>query len=88
LYPDPQRFDPDRFLRRKYGPTEWLPFGGGIRRCIGMAFAIYEMKMVLATVLARTVLRLPRFGKVKEVRRSITVSTSGGMPVVLERKVL
>jgi cytochrome P450 len=87
LYPDPDRFDPDRFLRRKFGPNEWLPFGGGIRRCIGMAFAIYEMKMVLATILARTVLRLPRFGKVREVRRSITVSTSGGMPVVLERKV-
>jgi len=88
LYPDPKRFDPDRFLRRKYGPNEWLPFGGGIRRCIGMAFAIYEMKMVLATILARTVLRLPRFGKVTEVRRSITISTSGGMPVVLERKVV
>lgn len=88
LYPEPTRFDPDRFLRRKFGPNEWLPFGGGIRRCIGMAFALYEMKMVLATILARTVLRLPRFGKVTEVRRSITISTSGGMPVVLERKVL
>jgi len=87
LYPDPNRFDPDRFLRRKFGPNEWLPFGGGIRRCVGMAFALYEMKMVLATILARTVLRLPRFGKVREVRRSITISTSGGMPVVLERKV-
>lgn len=87
LYPEPARFDPDRFLRRKFGPNEWLPFGGGIRRCIGMAFALYEMKMVLATILARTVLRLPRFGKVREVRRSITISTSGGMPVVLERKV-
>ncbi|MBK9265730.1 MAG: cytochrome P450 [Polyangiaceae bacterium] len=87
LYPDPARFDPDRFLRRKFGPNEWLPFGGGIRRCIGMAFALYEMKMVLATILARTVLRLPRFGKVREVRRSITISTSDGMPVVLERKV-
>jgi cytochrome P450 len=87
LYPDPTRFDPDRFLRRKFGPSEWRPFGGGIRRCIGMAFAIYEMKMVLATILARTVLRLPRFSRVREVRRSITISTSGGMPVVLERKV-
>ena len=87
LYPDPSRFDPDRFLRRKFGPNEWLPFGGGIRRCIGMAFALYEMKMVLATILARTVLRLPRFSNVREVRRSITISTSEGMPVVLERKV-
>lgn len=86
LYPDPNRFDPDRFLRRKFGPNEWLPFGGGIRRCVGMAFSLYEMKIVLATILARTVLRLPRFSNVREKRRSITISTSGGMPVVLERK--
>lgn len=86
LYPEPRRFDPDRFLQRKYGPNEWLPFGGGIRRCIGMAFALYEMKMVLATILARTQLRLPYFAKVREVRRSITISTSGGMPVVMVKK--
>lgn len=85
LYPDPERFDPDRFLRQKFSPFEWLPFGGGIRRCIGMAFALYEMKMVLATLLARTSLRLPRFARVREVRRNITVAPSGGMPVVMER---
>ena len=86
LYPDPTRFDPDRFLRGKFSPSEWFPFGGGIRRCIGMAFALFEMKMVLASVLARTVMRLPRFGRVREVRRSITVAPSGGMPVILEAR--
>jgi cytochrome P450 len=86
LYPDPKRFDPDRFLRHKYGPSEWLPFGGGIRRCLGMAFALYEMKMVLGTVLSRAALRLPLFGRVREVRRSITIAPSRGMPLVLERR--
>ncbi|MDC0743293.1 cytochrome P450 [Polyangium mundeleinium] len=86
LYPDPTRFDPDRFLRQRFAPHEWLPFGGGIRRCIGMAFALYEMKMILATILARTELRLPRFGKVHEVRRGVTIAPSRGMPLVMERR--
>jgi cytochrome P450 len=84
LYPDPTRFDPDRFLRQKFSLSEWFPFGGGFRRCIGMAFALFEMKMVLASVLSRTVLRLPRVGRIREVRRGITIAPSGGMPVILE----
>jgi cytochrome P450 len=51
LYPEPERFLPERFLGRSYTPFEFLPFGGGVRRCIGSAFALYEMKLVLATVL-------------------------------------
>jgi cytochrome P450 len=51
LYPDPQRFDPQRFLRRSFGPGEFLPFGGGARRCLGAALAVYEMKLILATLL-------------------------------------
>jgi cytochrome P450 len=51
LYPEPERFDPDRFLTRSFSPFEYLPFGGGVRRCIGAAFAVYEMKLVLATLL-------------------------------------
>ena len=86
LYPDPTRFDPDRFLRQRFGPHEWLPFGGGIRRCIGMAFALYEMKMILATILTRAELRLPLFGKVHEVRRGVTIAPSRGMPLVMERR--
>jgi cytochrome P450 len=53
LYPEPERFRPERFLERKFGPHEWLPFGGGNRVCVGMPFALYEMKVLLATLLSQ-----------------------------------
>jgi cytochrome P450 len=84
-YPDPERFDPRRFSRRKLSPAEYLPFGGGVRRCIGMAFALYEMKMVLARLVTRTRLRLVS-SDVAQVRRSVTITPAKGLPVVLERR--
>jgi cytochrome P450 len=54
LYPEPERFWPERFLGKTFGPAEYFPFGGGARRCLGAAFAMYEIKIVLATLL-RTV---------------------------------
>ncbi len=53
-YDDPHEFRPERFLDEKPGTYTWLPFGGGPRRCIGAAFALMEMRIVLATVLRRT----------------------------------
>jgi cytochrome P450 family 110 len=53
LYPEPLRFEPERFVEGKAEPYEWAPFGGGSRRCIGMTFALWEMKIVLATLLSR-----------------------------------
>jgi cytochrome P450 len=53
LYPDPERFDPDRMLGATLGPTTWLPFGGGNRRCLGATFALAELKVVLREVLRR-----------------------------------
>jgi cytochrome P450 len=52
-YPDPERFDPDRMLGATLGPTTWLPFGGGNRRCLGATFALVELKVVLREVLRR-----------------------------------
>ena len=62
--PEPERFLPDRFLGRTYTPFEYLPFGGGTRRCIGAAFATYELKIALATIMHHHELRLLPAGSV------------------------
>jgi cytochrome P450 len=51
VFPEPQQFRPERFLERSYTPVEFMPFGGGIRRCIGAALAMYQMKLMLSTLL-------------------------------------
>ena len=53
VYPDPDRFDPDRMLGATLSPTTWLPFGGGNRRCLGATFAMVEMRIVLREILRR-----------------------------------
>lgn len=53
VFAEPTQFRPERFLERSYSPFEFLPFGGGNRRCIGAAFGLYEMKLVLGTLLQR-----------------------------------
>ncbi len=59
-YPEPEQFKPERFLGRKPNPYTWFPFGGGTRRCLGMFFALFEMRVVLATALSRVDLKLLR----------------------------
>lgn len=86
LWPDPTRFDPMRFVGAKIDPTHYFPFGGGTRRCLGMAFANYEMKVVLATVLSRVQLGAAPGPRIKVVRRGITLAPSDGMPVVVTRR--
>jgi cytochrome P450 family 110 len=58
LYPNPKQFKPERFLERQFSRFEYLPFGGGNRRCIGDAFAPFQMKLVLATIVSRYQLQL------------------------------
>lgn len=53
VYPEPDRFDPDRMLGASLTPTTWLPFGGGNRRCLGATFAMVEMRVVLREILRR-----------------------------------
>jgi cytochrome P450 len=81
VYPEPARFRPERFLGNKPDPYSWLPFGGGIRRCLGQAFALYEMKIVLGVVMSRLRLRLARPGTVGVVRRSVTLAPDAGTRV-------
>jgi cytochrome P450 len=86
LWPDPERFDPDRFVGARPAPHTYFPFGGGVRRCIGAAFATYEMKVVLAEVLSRVELGVAPGYRMRPVLRTITVAPSRGMPVVVERR--
>jgi cytochrome P450 len=53
VYSDPEAFRPERFVDHRPGPNEWVPFGGGTRRCLGADLAMLEMTKVIATVLAR-----------------------------------
>ena len=86
LWPDPERFAPERFVGARPSPYAFLPFGGGERRCLGAAFAMYEMKVVLAELLSRVDLRVAPGYRMRPVLRTVTVSPSGGMPVVLEAR--
>ena len=86
LYPDPERFDPERFVGKKPDPYTYFPFGGGVRRCIGMAFALYEMKIVLSTVLSRARLRLSAGRPLGVELRSFVFAPEGGTTVVLDER--
>lgn len=81
VYPEPQRFKPERFLGKQPDPASWLPFGGGIRRCIGAQFATYEMKIVLATMLNHYEFQLAQKTPVRTVRRAITLFPQHGIQV-------
>ncbi len=83
LYPDPLAFRPERFLGVKPGTYEWIPFGGGVRRCLGAAFALYEMQAVLTAIARHAALRPTRPERERTMRRSITFAPHRGAEVVL-----
>ncbi|MDJ0726084.1 MAG: cytochrome P450 [Prochloraceae cyanobacterium] len=97
IYPEPKKFKPERFLKpdpldenlitfdRPFSAYEYLPFGGGNRRCLGYAFALFEMKLVLGTILARSELTLLDRKPLKPMRRGVTFSPSGGVKMALNK---
>ena len=86
LYPESKQFKPERFIEKQYSPYEYLPFGGGSRRCIGMAFALFEMKLVLTTVLKNFDLSIVNNHEVKPTRRGGTLAPSGGKWLMVKGK--
>lgn len=88
LFDEPKRFDPDRFLGRTPETYQWVPYGGGRRRCVGAAFAHLEMDVVLRTVLSRVEL-LPTRKRPESWRfRGVAFAPSrGGLAVVRKRVV-
>ncbi len=86
LWPEPERFRPERFLGTRPSPFHFFPFGGGVRRCIGAAFATYEMKVVLAEVVRRVDLRIAPGYRMRVVQRAVTHAPVRGMPVVMDAR--
>ena len=83
LYPDPTAFRPQRFLERPPGTYEWIPFGGGTRRCLGASFALFEMRVVLQAILD-TVELVPTDAVGESTsRRAITFAPARGGRVTL-----
>ena len=89
-YADPEEFRPERFLEGGPETFSWIPFGGGIRRCIGAAFAQLEMKLILRTVLGELEPTLPRGRRWRSRewtrRRAITLVPAAGARVVWRRR--
>ena len=79
VYPNAKQFKPERFLEREFTGGEFVPFGGGARRCIGEALAKFELKLVLATVVSSYQLTLAGEGPEKPQRRGVTLSPAGGV---------
>jgi cytochrome P450 len=86
LWKDPENFDPTRFMGKKPGPSAHFPFGQGVWRCLGAAFADYEMRIVLARLLMRFDIELGPDQKPKPLLQGITVSPIDGMPIRLKKR--
>jgi cytochrome P450 len=83
IYPDARAFRPERFLERPAGTYTWIPFGGGVRRCLGASFALFEMKTVLAAVVRGATLRPADPAPERTRRRAITHAPAGGAQVTV-----
>lgn len=82
LYPDPHAFQPERWLGVRPNPYEYFPFGGGVRRCIGAAFAETEMRAVLAAIVSKVQLSPVRPESERVRRRVITLVPAHGTEII------
>ncbi|MEM8718850.1 MAG: cytochrome P450 [Cyanobacteria bacterium P01_G01_bin.39] len=85
LYPDAKQFKPERFLQKTYSPYEYIPFGGGNRRCIGSALALLEMKLAIVTILSRFQLDLVSKLPMLPVRRGLTIAPPSSFKMVVKK---
>ncbi|AGB26419.1 cytochrome P450 [Mycobacterium sp. JS623] len=85
IFPNPERFDPDRFVGTR-APTAWIPFGGGTRRCIGAAFANVEMDVVLRTVMRHFVIDTDDAPEEKAHFRGIAFTPKDGGRITVRRR--
>jgi cytochrome P450 family 135 len=86
VYPNPRAFRPERFLEQPPGTYTWIPFGGGVRRCLGASFAQFEMKVVLRELVSRLELRAARPRGERRVRRAIVFAPERGGEIVATRR--
>ena len=87
LYPNSKQFNPQRFLHKTYSSYEYIPFGGGNRRCIGSALALLEMKLVTATILSRFQLKLISDRPLLPVRRGLTIAPPASFKMMINTKI-
>ncbi|BCL37635.1 cytochrome P450 [Nostoc sp. MS1] len=86
IYPQAKQFKPERFLERQYSPYEFIPFGGGVRRCLGEALAVFEMKLVLATILTNYQLAIADSQPELPRRRGVTLAPARGVKMMITEK--
>jgi cytochrome P450 len=85
IYPEPREFRPERFLENGADTYSWIPFGGGIRRCLGASFATYEMKVVIPAILQRV--EAEAAGPSEQIRRrAITFAPHEDARIVVTEK--
>jgi cytochrome P450 len=86
VFPEPERFRPERFLEKKFGVAEFLPFGGGTRRCLGAAFAEAELALAVAEVAQRWDIELASSEPERSTRKNVTMGPARGVRIRVKQR--
>lgn len=86
IYPQPRSFMPERFLARPAGTYTWIPFGGGVRRCVAAGFAQLEMKQVIQTILREVDLRAASSDSERPARSAVAFAPGEQARVIVTRR--